>query len=123
MKLFSSVRQLALTATLASGVILGAIAPSEACPFSKTKGMDFNADSPLKTHLANLNLNPKQVGLIGAGVLFLGGVAAAGMLSRQSASQGASDEWEVEEFPIHVPPEALESSVEAETEEELTAIR
>ena len=57
MKLFSSVRQLALTATLASGVILGAIAPSEACPFSKTKGMDFNADSPLKTDLANLNLS------------------------------------------------------------------
>ncbi|MGK7930756.1 MAG: hypothetical protein AB4041_04905 [Microcystaceae cyanobacterium] len=121
MKLFASVRQLALTATLASGIVVGAIAPSEACLFSKGKGTAFNTNSPLKTQLANLD--PKQLGLMGAGVMFLGGVAVAGMLSRQSDAPAASDEWEVEEFPIVVPPEALEASVEAETTEELTTIR
>jgi hypothetical protein len=120
MKIFSSFSQLALTATLASGVVLGAMMPSEACPFSKMKGTELGSTNPLKTTLNNLDI--KQVGLLGAGVLFLGGVAAAGFLSQKGTPVSDSDEWEVSQFSIPVPPEALNSTVAEEEAEEYTSV-
>jgi hypothetical protein len=119
MKLFSF-SQLAVTTLLASGVVLGALMPSEACMFSKNKGTEVSSFNPFKSGLNDLN--PKQLGLMGAGVLFLGGVAAAGVMSHRSLSQPSSDEWETSSFSIPVPPDVLESSVEVEKEEELTSV-
>lgn len=120
MKIFSSFSQLALTATLASGVILGAMMSSEACPFSEMKGTGFGSTNPPKSPLDNLDL--KQIGLLGAGVLFLGSVAAAGFLSQDKAPVSDSDEWEISQFSIPIPPEALNSTVEAEEAEEYTSV-
>ncbi len=123
MKFSSPLSQLAVTTLLASGVVLGAIAPSEACMFSKNKGIEVSSFNPFKSGLNNLNLDPKQLGLVGAGVLFLGGAAAAGIMSHRSVSQTTSDEWETSQFSIPVPPEAVDTSVEVEKAEELTSVK
>lgn len=118
MKFSYVISQLALSTLVAGGVLLGAIASSEACPFSKDKGIEgFSLNSP---QLGLNNLDLKQMGLMGAGVLFLGGVAAAGVLSHRSTFP--SDHWEVSSFLIPIPPEALETTVALEKDEEYTSI-